>query len=171
MESVRQFLPILGVVVVWILVDRWGISSLERALNLIQLPQAMATTLSRACRVLVALFSLLLCSEALDVAPKELWSSVSTILALLAVGFVAFWSVLSNTVCGLLLFVTAPFKPGDTIELFDLGTASEKKGLVGVVKELSLFYLILESQIDGKTEINYIPHNLVFQRGIRRLVT
>ena len=170
MESARQFLPILGVVLGWILVDRWGAASLERALGLIQLPKATAITLSRAFRLLLALFALLVCSEVLGVAPRELWSSVSTILALLAVGFVAFWSVLSNTVCGLVLFVTAPFKPGDTIELFDLGTAAEKKGLVGVVKELSLFYLVLESEMAGKKEVNYIPHNLVFQRGIRRLV-
>jgi small-conductance mechanosensitive channel len=171
MESARQFLPVLGVVLGWILLDRLGISSLERALSMVQLPKSTLVTLSRASRILLAFFALLLCSEALHVAPRELWSSVSTILALLAVGFVAFWSVLSNTVCGLVLFITAPFKPGDTIELFDLGTAAEKKGLVGVVKELSLFYLVLESEIEERKELNYIPHNLVFQRGIRRILS
>lgn len=170
MESTRQFLPVIGVVLGWILVDRWGISSLERALTLVQLPRTTVVTLSRSARIILGLFALLLCSEALDVAPRELWSSVSTILALLAVGFVAFWSVLSNTVCGLVLFITAPFKPGDTVELFDLGNAVEKKGLVGVVKELSMFYLIIESELEGKKEINYIPHNLVFQRGIRKII-
>lgn len=173
-ELLRQphwLLPTLIILIGWLLIDRITISALGRGLRLVHLPVATVGVLLRVVRVLVAGLALLLLSEAFGVAPRDLWGSVSTILALVAVGFVAFWSVLSNTVCGLLLLATAPFRVGDTVELFELGAAQDKQGLLGKVTEISLFYLVIEgTSADGAREVNYIPHNLVFQRGIRKFI-
>lgn len=164
-------IPTFIILILWFVIDRGVSSALSRAFRLVNLPKVTAEILVRLVRLLVAGLGLLLLSEAFGVAPRDLWGSVSTILALVAVGFVAFWSVLSNTVCGLLLLATAPFRIGDTIELFELGAAQEKKGLLGKVIEFSLFYLVIEGVgPEGTKEINYIPHNLVFQRGIRKFV-
>jgi small-conductance mechanosensitive channel len=42
-------------------------------------------------------------------------TAVTGVFALVAIGFVAVWSVLSNTLCSLILMVVRPFRVGDTI--------------------------------------------------------
>lgn len=91
-------------------------------------------------------------------------TSVSGILMLVAIGFVAVWSVLSNVSCSFLLLVFPPFKFGDTIEIKE---AEKEFGLKGKVIGLNLFYTILAAndEKNGDTLIR-VPNNLFFQRVI-----
>ena len=91
-------------------------------------------------------------------------TSVSGILMLVAIGFVAVWSVLSNVSCSFLLLVFPPFKFGDTIEIKE---AEKEFGLKGKVTGLNLFYTTLSASDpeNGDTLIR-VPNNLFFQRVI-----
>lgn len=87
-----------------------------------------------------------------------LWTVVSTMLAMVAIGFVAVWSVLSNVSCTFMILLFRPFGIGDEIEF-----AGEE--IRGRVIDLNLLYTTLE--ID-ETSTMQIPNNLFFQKAIKR---
>jgi small-conductance mechanosensitive channel len=90
----------------------------------------------------------------------DLLTPLSTVLALVAVGFVAVWSVISNFLCTFLLIIFRPFHIGEYIEL--LGG----DGARGRVVELTNIHTVLE---DDDGAIYCIPNNLFFQKSIRKL--
>lgn len=85
---------------------------------------------------------------------------LGTILGLVAIGFVAVWSVLSNFLCTLVLVILKPFYVGDEIEL----VAANVKGRV---IDLSVVYTTLESA-PGETVL--VPNNTFFQVVFKRRV-
>jgi small-conductance mechanosensitive channel len=87
-----------------------------------------------------------------------LWGVLSTVLAMVAIGFVAVWSVLSNTLCTLIILVFRPFSIGDEIEF-------PGDPIKGNVKDLNFIFTTLSCE-DGS--LLQIPNNLFFQKIIRR---
>lgn len=83
---------------------------------------------------------------------------IGTVLGLVAIGFVAVWSVLSNFLCTLVLVILKPFYVGDEIEL---PTANVR----GKVTDLSVVYTTLESA-PGETVL--VPNNMFFQLIFKR---
>ena len=84
---------------------------------------------------------------------------LGTILGLVAIGFVAVWSVLSNFLCAFVLVLFKPFAVGDEVELMD------GDGVKGRVVDLSLLFTTLEV---GPDETLLVPNNFFFQRIFRR---
>lgn len=84
---------------------------------------------------------------------------LGTILGLVAIGFVAVWSVLSNLLCAFVMVIFKPFAVGDEIEL----TGGD--GVKGKVIDLSLIFTTLSV---GKDATILVPNNLFFQRIIKR---
>lgn len=85
------------------------------------------------------------------------WGAVTTVLAMVGVGFIAVWSVLSNAMCTFVLIFSRPFRVGDHVEL--VGDKVE-----GRVVDLTLIYTTLRAD-DGA--LVRIPNNLFFQRVVR----
>lgn len=83
---------------------------------------------------------------------------LGTILGLVAIGFVAVWSVLSNFLCTFILVLFKPFSIGDELEL----PADNVKGRV---TDLSLIFTTLQV---SPHETVMIPNNFFFQRVFRR---
>lgn len=83
---------------------------------------------------------------------------LGTVLGLVAIGFVAVWSVLSNFLCTFVLIAFKPFSVGDEIDL----PADNVKGRV---VDLSLIFTTLEV---GPGETVLVPNNTYFQRVFRR---
>jgi small-conductance mechanosensitive channel len=83
---------------------------------------------------------------------------IGSVLGLVAIGFVAVWSVLSNFLCTFVLVVFKPFSVGDELEL----PADNVKGRVA---DLSLIFTTL--QVSG-TESVVIPNNTFFQKVFKR---
>jgi len=81
-----------------------------------------------------------------------------TVFGLVAIGFVAVWSVLSNFLCTFVLVIFKPFSVGDEIEL----PADNVKGRV---VDLSLIFTTLQSST-GETVL--VPNNTYFQRVFKR---
>ncbi|MDF0706139.1 mechanosensitive ion channel family protein [Flagellimonas okinawensis] len=86
---------------------------------------------------------------------------LSSILAILGVGFVAQWSILSNLTASVILFFNHPLRLGDRIRVMD-----KDFDWTGKVEDISGFYLFMRTD-DGKRIT--IPTNLVIQKGIEIL--
>lgn len=96
---------------------------------------------------------------------SSLWTVISAVMAMIAIGFVAVWSVMSNLLCTLMLIVLAPFRIGDDIELVDPAMTS---GVAGKVRNINLMFTALRELESGDQRANiYIPNNLFFQKIIR----
>jgi small-conductance mechanosensitive channel len=87
------------------------------------------------------------------------WALISAALALVGVGFVAMWSILSNMLCALLLVIVEPFQVGDTVEIVG-------QNVRGQVEDFNLFFTTLRGEQD---EMIQVPNNIFFQTPIRRL--
>jgi len=99
-------------------------------------------------------FALLMLVWGIDV--RNLWISITGILAMIAIAFFAVWSLVGNITAGLIIFFTSPFKVNDTIEV----TPDGKKGKVLAI---NTFYTLLID--DEGNEIN-VPNSLFFQKFI-----
>lgn len=91
----------------------------------------------------------------------DLFTIVAGTFALIATGFVALWSTLSNILCTILILVTRPFRVGDEVS-FPPDT------LEGQVIDLSFFFTTLKAK-DGRF-IN-VPNTTFFQRIVVRRET
>lgn len=87
-----------------------------------------------------------------------LWGIFSTVLAMVAIGFVAVWSVLSNTLCTVLILLFRPFAIGDELEF-----AGEP--VRGRVRDINFLYTTLDC---GDGCVMQIPNNLFFQKVLKR---
>lgn len=97
----------------------------------------------------------------------SVWTVVSAMAAMLAVGFVAFWSVLSNILCTLMLLIFQPFRIGDEVEVIDPSTIT---GLGGVVKNINLMFTTLRSENESEVVDIQVPNNIFFQKFLRKKV-
>ena len=87
-----------------------------------------------------------------------LWTMLTTVMAMVAIGFIAVWSVLSNWLCTIVILLTRPFEIGDEVEF----VGEEVRGRV---INLNFIYTTLQTD-DGA--VMQIPNNLFFQRVMKR---
>lgn len=87
-----------------------------------------------------------------------MWTMITGVGAMIAVGFIAVWSVLSNWLCTFVILLTRPFSIGDEVEF--VGEAVK-----GRVVDLNFVYTSLRSP-DGATL--QVPNNLFFQKVLKR---
>lgn len=91
----------------------------------------------------------------------NLFTVIAGAIALIATGFVALWSTLSNILCTILILLTRPFRIGDEISF-------PPDALEGQVIDLSFFFTTLKGS-DGRL-IN-VPNTTFFQRIMVRRET
>ena len=80
------------------------------------------------------------------------------VAGLVAIGFVAVWSVLSNMLCTFVLIIFNPFSVGDELEI-------PAENIAGTVVDVSLIFTTL-SHKDGA--MIQIPNNMFFQKVFTR---
>lgn len=86
---------------------------------------------------------------------------ISSILAVLGVGFFAQWSILSNLTASVILFFNHPVRIGHRIRILD-----KDFEWIGEVKDITGFFLFMKTD---KGENITIPTSLVLQKGIEIL--
>lgn len=86
---------------------------------------------------------------------------ISSFLAIVGIGFVAQWSILSNLTASVILFFNHPLRLGDRVQVQD-----KDFDWTGIVEDISGFYLFMRTD-DGRRIT--IPTNLVIQKGIEIL--
>jgi len=93
------------------------------------------------------------------------WAALSGVLVLLAIGFVAVWSLLSNLLCSVLLIIFAPFRIGDEIEVQDPASPVTVRGRV---RDINLmFTTLVMTDENGEESLLRAPNNIFFQKYIR----
>jgi small-conductance mechanosensitive channel len=90
----------------------------------------------------------------------DFWTWLLGAIALIAIGFVAQWSILSNMLCTLLILIYKPFHIGEKIEI-------PTDNVVGTVVDINLFFTTLREAGGDQFQV---PNNLFFQKTIRRSV-
>lgn len=97
---------------------------------------------------------------------NSLWALITATAAMVAIGFVAVWSVLSNLLCTLMLIIFRPFQIGDKIEIIDPAMTS---GVQGRVRNINLlFTTLMEKNADNdETWRIHVPNNLFFQKLLK----
>lgn len=115
--------------------------------------------LRRLCRWTVFPVMVLLAAQQFGLL-ENLWAAMTAMLAMVAIGFVAVWSVLSNTLCSVILMIARPFNVGDEVEF-------PEDSLGGRVINFNLIFTTLR---DHQGYLIQVPNNMFFQKAIRRRV-
>jgi small-conductance mechanosensitive channel len=105
--------------------------------------------------------------QQIGVSINNVWTMISAVVAMIAIGFVAVWSVLSNLLCTVMLIIFHPFRVGDEIEIID---PAMTVGISGRVRNINLMFTTLmdtTAVADGPVIVQ-VPNNLLFQKIIRR---
>ncbi len=89
---------------------------------------------------------------------ENFWAAVTAAVTLVAIGFFAVWSVLSNVLCSVILLANRPFRIGDEIELVP-------DPVRGRVLQIALTHTTL---LGAEGESFQVPNNLFFQRVVKR---
>ncbi len=154
----RSFAAVVVLVVAMIVY--WSLTrSLAGLLSKHRLSENTYTILRKLCRWTIFPIAVLLIAQQFGLL-ENLWAAVTAILAMIAIGFVAVWSVLSNTLCSVILMIARPFNIGDEIEF-----PGEEVG--GKVINFNLIFTTLR---DGDDYLVQVPNNTFFQKPIRRKI-
>jgi small-conductance mechanosensitive channel len=136
---------------------------LKRTSKEISLKRGIKKTRYFAVKRLISFVSVVILITALiliwGVNIKDLWVSVAGLLAMVAVAFVAVWSLVGNILAGLILYFTTPFKINDVIEVLP-------DGIKGKVLAINTFYTVISEE--DENYIN-IPNSLFFQKYVRNI--
>ncbi|MCT8340424.1 mechanosensitive ion channel family protein [Flavobacteriaceae bacterium TK19130] len=89
---------------------------------------------------------------------KDLGWALSSVFAVIGVGFFAQWSILSNITSGVIMFFTFPYKIGDYIKIHDKEYEYE-----GTIDDIKAFQVILKTT---KGEIITYPNSMMLQKGV-----
>lgn len=92
---------------------------------------------------------------------KQVALVISSVLAVLGIGFFAQWSILSNLTASVILFLSHPVRIGDRIRILDADF-----DFTGEVKDITGFYFFMKTD---KGEYISLPNSLVIQKGIEIL--
>jgi small-conductance mechanosensitive channel len=135
---------------------------LNRALNLVASRASLRPSdilpLKKILKSILYLVTSILILTIFGVNLGGLWAILSTILAMVAIGFVAVWSLLSNVSSTVIILLFRPFAVGDELEF-----AGEQ--VKGKVVDLNFLYTTLR-ETDGT--LIQIPNNLFFQKSVKR---
>lgn len=127
----------------------------------------LRTMLGRFAKWLIVVIVLLLCLGFFGLSVNTLWATLSGVLALIALGFVAVWSVLSNILCSILMIIFPPFRIGDRIEIQEPSADFSVKGkVVGT----NMLFTTLESSNDTDNSVDsilHVPNNIFFLKYVR----
>jgi small-conductance mechanosensitive channel len=112
----------------------------------------------RAARVFTLIFATFFLVYVWGFDPEKLWVIVTGFVGLVAIGFFAVWSLLSNIVAGFFLFLSDPFKINDEIEVPEVEIG-------GKVLDIRPLFVILE---EPSGHVTFVPNNVLFQKSFRR---
>lgn len=148
-----------GIVVVVALIAVFGLSrALDASSRRLNMPLLAARPLHVLIRYGVVLVAIALIMEEFDLPITTLLTVVGTILGLIAIAFVALWSVLSNFLCTLMLILFEPFSVGDDLEI-------PGDSVAGKVVDLTFMYTTLRTETGGYVQV---PNNMFFQKIFTR---
>ena len=135
--------------------------ALRRALQRLQpwipLPPGTVLTVARGASSLLWIIVALILLEFWGVSVSGLWASLVSVAAVIGVGFLAVWTMISNITASLFITIWRPFRLGDTVEVLP-------ESLKGRAIERNLMFTVLR-EAEDRTLL--VPNNLFFQKIFR----
>lgn len=145
---------VASAIVIWMILSR----ALRTLARKAKLSSSAVLPLRIVLRWSVVLISLLLILSSYGIPIGNFWTFVSTIIGLVAIGFVAVWSVLSNISSTFLLLLIQPFKVGDYVKLVG-------DDVMGRVLGINFMYTTVRK---SSGDVFKVPNNQFFQKSILR---
>jgi len=129
------------------------------------IPTDLRRILHTLLKWLILIVLLLVILGLFGISVASFWAALSGVLVLLAIGFVAVWSLLSNLLCSVLLIVFAPFRIGDEIEIQDPASPVSVRGRVSDINLMFTTLIMIDDS--GEESLLRAPNNVFFQKYIR----
>jgi len=97
----------------------------------------------------------------------SIFAVLLTLTGMVAIGFIAVWSILSNLSCALFLILFKMFQIGDEIEIVEPVGGT---GLKGKVQDFNVMFTSLVEDASEGSEgfVTQVPNNIFFQKTMRR---
>lgn len=127
---------------------------LQAAGTLALLPARILRRLAQWTMLVVVVLSLL---ALFRVEVGDIWKTLTAVLAVVGIGFIASWSFLSNITAGFIILIWRPFRLGDRVELLPDGPSGE-------VQDINTMFTILRSE-DGTRFA--VPNNQFLQHSVK----
>lgn len=165
MEDFNILINILLIIAIGFALHKFAQSLIDRLYDKELLPDSLLFPIKGIFKWLLLVFIFLLILQQIGIPISRVVAALASVLVLIAIGFIAFWSVLTNILSSFLLVIFAPFRIGDTVEIRE---PDKEKGTIGKVTDLNIFYTTLVDTTEndsGKIRIR-IPNSLFFQRII-----
>ncbi|RJP35699.1 MAG: hypothetical protein C4547_09225 [Phycisphaerales bacterium] len=148
----------LLVVLLAVVAERVSFAAFLTLWRLGHLPEGTSRLFHRWARGIIVLIAGLILIAIAGWKVESLWTFFTTLLAMVAIGFVAVWSILSNLLATLVILIWKPFNVGEEVELLP-------EGLSGEVVDINFMYTILENADGGRTAV---PNSLFAQKFVKR---
>jgi small-conductance mechanosensitive channel len=148
---------LLGASLVLLFVNRALKNWLEPAGTRIGLRSESMTLFGRVVGIAFWLIVVLLVLNLWGVNVAGLWTVVASTAAIIGVGFLATWAMVSNITASLFLAIWRPFHLGDMVELLP-------ENLKGRAVDRNLMFTVLREESGSLLQI---PNNLFFQKIFR----
>lgn len=118
------------------------------------------------------IFAIMLVFEIFGLPLKVLWAGILSTALVVAVAFVASWSLLANMLSSMILIAFSRMRVGDVVELCEV--KRDEVGLRGRVVDINLFFVSIEEipsatrdDRDFPPAITQIPCHMFFFRATR----
>ncbi len=141
-----------------LVIDRLLVAALVALQRSERLPESLTHLVRRWARLVLTVIAVLIIVAIAGWRVENLWTFLTTLLAMVAIGFVAVWSILSNLLATFVILIWRPFNVGEHIELVP-------DGIGGQVVDISFMYTILKTEDGQRTSV---PNNLFAQKLIKR---
>lgn len=129
----------------------------------------VVTIIKNVLRWLIIIAVMVIGLQYLGINVSSIVTGLLTVAGMIAIGFVAVWSVMSNIFCAGFLILFNLFEINDEIEVMEPVGGN---GLKGKVVDFNLMFTTLEETSDPAEEANtiltQIPNNIFFQKSLRR---
>lgn len=155
-NTLSTIVIILAALFVWVAISR-ALTLLEKRPRL---SKSLLLPVRLVLRYAVVIVAILLIISAYGIPIGNFWTFVSTLLGLIAIGFVAVWSVLSNFSAAFFLLMFQPFRVGDYVRIVG-------EDVKGVVIDINFMFTTLQSL---KGDVYTVPNNLFFQKSMLKPV-
>lgn len=148
------------VVFLILIILRFSINkSLKKIHQKFNFHKARLAVITKLTNILLYVTTIVVIAFIWGVEEKQLLIYVSSFLTLVAIGFFAQWSILSNITAGLILFINYPVKIGDSITLME-----KDNDITGEITDIGVFFVTLKNE---KGEFIALPNSVILQRMIR----
>lgn len=154
-----QLIETVAVILLFIILRGIFNQAVTRAAEKFKYEPGRIAVFRKVMSVLAKLLLIVILTIVWGVDQSRLFLYVSSLMTVLAVAFVAQWSVLSNITATVIIFFYHPVRIGDNISVH------EKDSLIeGMVTDIGIFFITIAT--DDKQQIT-IPSNLFIQKAIK----